>query len=254
MSVSDTALAANLNTLGVNSASAFNTPMSGTPIPTSTLSNETTSLLDEVATRLKEPSSKKGRGLKRKRQQSPATSPDSRGNYPAATKPLYLKAKTLYRKKLNLATNIHSVKNSLKSGNFPVQCNFKCSPPVSADEVFKQKWTEATAKCKRDITLLWVEEMNQKYSNIKLEIQSTLSEIEGHLTQEQFKEIQDSLSSKYKTSAPAQLEKKLRADHTRKSTQTTGSKRGRNSRPQQNQDKQLKMLLSGLTKLIQNKK
>ena len=52
MSVSDTALSAELNHLQVKSASAFNTPMSGTPIPTTTMSSETVQLLNEAANRL----------------------------------------------------------------------------------------------------------------------------------------------------------------------------------------------------------
>ena len=99
MSASDTALSAELNNLQVKSASAFNTPMSGTPIPTTTMSSETVELLNEAANRLKDPVSNKGKGVKRKSILSPAVSPDNRGNYPAATKPLYLKAKTLYKRK-----------------------------------------------------------------------------------------------------------------------------------------------------------
>ena len=55
MSVSDTALSADINNLQMKSASAFNTPMSGTPIPTTTLSSETVELLNEAANRLKDP-------------------------------------------------------------------------------------------------------------------------------------------------------------------------------------------------------
>ena len=157
MSVSDTALSAEHNNLQVKSASAFNTPMSGT---TTTMSSETVQLLNEAANRLKDPVSNKGKGVKRKRIVSPAVSSDNRGDYPAATKPLYLKAKTLYRRKLNLATNIHSIKNSLKSGTFPVQCNFKSSPPISSDEDIKKKWMEIISKSKKELTLLWVDELN----------------------------------------------------------------------------------------------
>ena len=78
MSVSDTALSAELNNLQVKSASAFNTPMSGTPIPTTTMSSETVELLHEAANRLKDPVSKKGKGVKRKRILSPAVSPNRR--------------------------------------------------------------------------------------------------------------------------------------------------------------------------------
>ena len=99
MSASDTALSANIQNLEVQDSSAFNTPTSGTPIPTTSVSSETTSLLQDVANKLKDPVSIRGKGMKRKRVMSPATSPDSRGQYPPAAKPLYLRAKNLYRKK-----------------------------------------------------------------------------------------------------------------------------------------------------------
>ena len=51
MSASETALSANMNNLEVKSTSAFNTPISGTPIPTTTLSSETLALLTEEATK-----------------------------------------------------------------------------------------------------------------------------------------------------------------------------------------------------------
>ena len=61
MSVSDTALSAEFTNLEVKSASTFNTSLSGTPIPTTTKSSETVSLLDDVANRLKDPVSKQGK-------------------------------------------------------------------------------------------------------------------------------------------------------------------------------------------------
>ena len=51
MSASETALSANMNNLEVKSTSAFNTPISGTPIPTTTMSSETLALLTEAATK-----------------------------------------------------------------------------------------------------------------------------------------------------------------------------------------------------------
>ena len=67
MSASETVLSANMNNLEVKSTSAFYTPISGTPIPTTTLSSETLALFNEAATRLKDPVSKPNKGVKRKR-------------------------------------------------------------------------------------------------------------------------------------------------------------------------------------------
>ena len=253
MSASDTALSANIQNLEVQDSSAFNTPTSGTPIPTTSVSSETTSLLQDVANKLKDPVSTRGKGMKRKRVMSPATSPDSRGQYPPAAKPLYLRAKNLYRKKLNLATNLHSVRSSLKSGSFPPQCNFRSSPPESSDASFKQKWVDHTSKCKRDLTLLWTEEMNRKYSGIKGEIQGTLAELETVLDQAQFKEIKDSLTTKFQSAAPATLQKKLKPNLQNQKKTTRPNKKVKQGRRPQNPNKQLNLLLNGLSRLIQNK-
>ena len=234
MSASDTAWSAEIQNLDVQDTSAFNTHTSGTPIPTTSVSSETTALLENVVKKLKEPVSKKGKGLKRKSVQSPATLADSRENYPPATKPLYFKAKNLYRRKLNLATNLHSIKNFSKNGTFPPQCNFRSSPPEISEETFKQKWIELASKCKRELALLWADEMNRKYSSIKLEIQGTLAEIETHLDKSQFKEIKDSLTSKFQAAAPTSLQKKMKPNlqQQKKTSRPDPKKNWQGRRPQ----------------------
>ena len=57
MSVSDTALSAEIKNLGVQDTSAFNTPTSGTPIHTTSVNSEITALLENVVRKLKEPNS-----------------------------------------------------------------------------------------------------------------------------------------------------------------------------------------------------
>ena len=52
MSEGETALSNAMNDMGVNSASAFNMPASGTPTPAHILSGETVSLIDSVAEKL----------------------------------------------------------------------------------------------------------------------------------------------------------------------------------------------------------
>ena len=254
MSASETALSANIENLDVQDSSTFNTPVSGTPIPTTSVSSETTALLQDVANKLQNPVSNRGRGTKRKRTKSPATSPDSRDQYPPAAKPLYLKAKNLYRKKLNLASNLHAVKGSLKTGHFPTQCNFKSSPPENADTSFKQKWIDLTSKCKRELTLLWTEETNRKYTNVKGDIQGTMAELESILDKVQFKEIKDSLTSKFQSAASSTLQKKMRpVAPVKKQPRRKPDNRPKQGRRPQNPNRQLNQLLNGLTRLIQNK-
>ena len=161
------------------------------------MSSETLAILQEASNKLKEADKGPSKGIKRKRTSSPSTERQStsRDRYPPESKPLYLKSKNLHRKKLSVATNIHSIKAHLKEGKFPVSCNFKCTPPVSVNESFKTKWAEIVNKCKRDLTLHLVEELNSKYTVIKADIQTTYAELENITSKTQFKELKDSLKN-----------------------------------------------------------
>ena len=113
---------------------------------------------------------------------------------------------------MSVATNIHSIKTHPKEGKFPVSCNFKCTPPVSVNESFKTKWAEIVNKCKRDLTLHLVEELNSKYTVIKADIQTTFAELENITSKSQFKELKDSLTDKYKAAAATSMQRKLQPE------------------------------------------
>ena len=226
MSESDTNLST--ATLGLEvpsrSHSAFNTPSGGTPFPRVQLSDETISLLNEVSNKLKSdqplPSSSKAdpkqdnQARKRKRtngNQDPSTSEAMHLKYPEALKPLYLKAKTLYIKKLNLATSIHQIRESLGDGKFPAQTNFRSTPPQSDNEQFKTSWVSTVNSCKRTLTNRWVDELSRKYAVVKSQIQQTLTEMEPLLSADQYRDIRQTLSDKYKTAAPGTMSRKAKS-------------------------------------------
>ena len=258
MSASETGLSSALKDLDVQSGSAFNTPASGTPIPAHTLSSETVNLLDEVASRLNKERMTASRSAKRKRTSSPSTDRESssRDRYPPAAKSHYFKAKNMYRKKLGVATSLHHVKNQLKEGNFTSICNFRCSPPQSENQDFKTKWTKIVRSCKRELTLLWVEQLNHKYSVVKTSLQAELAELQKILSTEQFSEIKNSLDSKYKDAAKTKVTKKLLS----KENNPPQNKR-RRAQPRRKQQRsgpnrrltEYNELLTGLAKLIKSK-
>ena len=142
MTASDTALNSAMQHLDVESTASS----SGyhTPNPAETISEETVSILEEAAQKLKKPrkkaskkelepsssttSTKKG-GRKRRRNESAPENVKAREDYPEASKTVYLKAKQLYIRKLHLATNVQHIKNQLSEGKFPPQVGFKCPPP-----------------------------------------------------------------------------------------------------------------------------
>ena len=101
-SVSQATLATAMDTLGVESNTGI-TPALGTPIPRTTLSKETVKLLDSVATKLGQTKDQTS-NQPNKRRCLEAPEGDIRSSYPKERKTLYLKTKTLHKKKLNLAT------------------------------------------------------------------------------------------------------------------------------------------------------
>ena len=86
---------ASQDTLGVQSSTAI-TPAIGTPIPKSTLSDDTLHLLEQAAASLGQSRDNENQPAKRKRNESPER--DRRGNYPKESKALYLKTNSLHRR------------------------------------------------------------------------------------------------------------------------------------------------------------
>ena len=62
---------------------------------------------------------------------------DQRSGYPKESKILYLKTKTLHRKKFSMATNIYQIKRNLADNKFPAQVNFNCNTPINIDNVLR---------------------------------------------------------------------------------------------------------------------
>ena len=125
-SVSQVTLVTVMDTLGLESNTNI-TPAMGTPIPGTTLSDDTLQLLEQTANSLGQSTDNtRDQPSKRRRQEPPEG--DTRSNYPKESKALYLKTKSLHRKKLTLAANIHHIKKNLQDNKFSVQANFNCKP------------------------------------------------------------------------------------------------------------------------------
>ena len=110
-------------------------PASGydTPMPENRISEETLRTLNAVKEQLELPMSNRNKPQKRKRVNSPNQSgpsakkdyTDLRDNYPAATKPIYLRLKNLHRKKLSLASTIKVMEGRLAKNQYPTSVDFK---------------------------------------------------------------------------------------------------------------------------------
>ena len=118
-----------------------------TPVPTTStrLSAETLANLIEARMKLENLPTNPS---KRKRSGSPIPGPstekrkDDRDNYPPQAKPIYLRLKTLYRKKLSLASNIRTIEQRLSTNKFPSSVDFRFNPNTTRDPVLKRNWEQ----------------------------------------------------------------------------------------------------------------
>ena len=156
--------------------------------------DETISLLTEVKKKLTAKSTKReadpeagpSKASKRKRTDS---GEDPNQKYPNEAKPLYLKAKNLYFEKLHLATSVHHIKEELNEGCFPTNMGYKCQSPNSDSTEFRLNWTRTTNQHKRQLTLLWIEELSRKYALCKSDIKKVMGNLQIVLSEEQYHEM-----------------------------------------------------------------
>ena len=265
MTTSETTLSNALNSLEVESNS--NSPGFQTPQMSNSISDETVSLLKEAALKLKKPKAstskrqldtvsikKTGTSKKRKLEdKGDPKIPITREGFPNTSKPIYLRAKQLYIKKLHLASSVQAIKSQLADGKFPVLIGYKCPTPSRDNQDFSIKWSTTVCQHKKALTEMWTEELSRKYVLCKNDIKQCLLELQVILTNDQYQELKKTLDDRYKEAASKQMSKKLKTPQ--KDSQKDSAKKSGNRLPnrRQNPNQQIKQILAGLNKLIQDK-
>ena len=238
-----------------------------TPIPTTStrLSDETLANLMEARMKLENLPTNPS---KRRRSGSPTPGPssekrkDDRESYPPASKPIYLRLKNLYKKKLSLASNIRTIEQRLTTNKFPTSVDFRFSANNTRDPTLRSNWEQIILKCKQDLTKSLLDDMHAKYGQIKGLIDQNLRDLQGHLDRDQLSEIQSTLNSKFKQMAPIILQRKEkqfkpridpRKDN-RKQKAPAQRKRQvpvrRNQQPRRDRDDKLAALVSSLKNFL----
>ena len=174
-------------------------PNSGfdTPIPTYRFSDETMDTLKSVSTKLQGLASKTGNPRKRRRDGSPSRrNPqepyvDTRDNYPKESKVIYLRLKTLYRKKVSLASTIKTMETKLSKNCFPTSVDFRFNINSTRNPVLRDSWARAVRKCKTDMTLALLDDLQKTYNNTRSQITKDMADLEKLLNPEQLQEIKD---------------------------------------------------------------
>ena len=91
---------------------------------------------------------------------------------------------------------------------FPTNVDFKFNINNTRNPVLKEKWATAIRKCKTDLTLALIDDLQKTYNHTKAAITKELATLETLLKPEQFKEIKDSLTTKFRQMAPLLMERK----------------------------------------------
>ena len=90
---------------------------------------------------------------------------DTRDQYPKDSKSIYLRIKTLYRKKLSLATNIKTMEGKLSRNCLITSVDFKFNS--TRNHVLKDLLSRSIRKCKTDMTLALLDDLQKTYNNTK---------------------------------------------------------------------------------------
>ena len=127
-------------------------------------------------------------------------------------------------------------------------------PTCLSQRVIQDKVGRDVNKCKRDLTLYLVEELNSKYSVIKADIQTTYAELENITNKSQFKELKDSLTEKYKAAVATSMQRRLQPESKPRFKPRGRQRQNRQNPPsrQRQTNKQLQFLIKGLNKLVRN--
>ena len=193
-----------------------------TPFPQEKFSDETLDLLIKARDKLGHDSPKEQRpkGNKRPRRDiSPSTPPSNkpsdapeRSDYPPESKSIYLRLKNNYRKKITFASQISQMHSELLKKRYPQTVEFKFNVNRNRDPKFRSTWIKIIDECKHKLTKAILDDMFDKYSNVKGSINQDLTELEKILTSTQLHEIKESLHKRSTGMAPV-IAKKARRQY-----------------------------------------
>ena len=127
--------------------------------------------------------------------------------YPPATKPLYLRSKALYKKKLALATKLTAMKRYYGIRD-PSYTSFNCPPAnIMKNPESKKRWEDLVTTTKRSLLTILIEDLEEQYQATKAEIYALDVQLKQHLSQADWAEMSSTLDRKYKAAVPSQVQR-----------------------------------------------
>jgi hypothetical protein len=160
------------------------------------------------------------------------TSSDIRDRYPIESQKPYLNCKTLHKKKLALAFTISRVEGDLNSGKAPPETTLRQKIPgrIAHHTELRAQWNNVLSDASKRLGHLFLDKLSEDYTQVRSKITQNFDQLKDTLDEQQFNEIQESLTTKYKQPAA-----KPQSAPRRPPTTTQGSSRGRNPQRQQSQ-------------------
>ena len=193
-----------------------------TPFPQEKFSDETLDLLIKARDKLSHdpPKEQRPKGNKRSRRDTsssagPSSKPSDapeRSDYPPESKNIYLRLKNNYRKKITLASQISQMHSELLKKRYPQTVEFKFNVNRNRDPKVRSTWIKIIDEYKQKLTKAILDDMFDKYSNVKGSINQDLTELEKILTSTQLQEIKESLHKRSTGMAPV-IAKKARRQY-----------------------------------------
>ena len=214
-SVSNSTLVSAVSRLGIDHNHKEST-RSDTPLPQDNISDETINLLIAASSKLSKEAPKEQRPKSNKRarrdrspEQGTSGAPE-RSDYPPESKPIYLRLKTSYRKKIAIASQITKMHSEMLKKIYPPSVEFKFNINKTRSDKVQVAWSTIIEECKQKLTKTLLDDLFAKYTQVKQSIESDFQQLHEILSISQLQEIKDSLNSRCSKLAPTYTAKAKR--------------------------------------------
>jgi hypothetical protein len=175
------------------------------PTPTTDSHTVESVLSGDTITIMKQPPLEQRSRKRQRTEETPraGTSNDIRDRYPIESKKPYLNCKTLHKKKLALAFTISRVEGDLNSGKAPPETTIRQRIPgrIAHHTELRAQWHNVLSDASKRLGHLYLDKLTEDYTQIRSKINHNFDQLKDTLDDQQFDEVKESLTSKYKQAA-----------------------------------------------------
>ena len=100
-----------------------------------------------------------------------------RADYPPESKPIYLRFKSTYRKKIVISSQITKMHSELLKKVYPPSVEFKFNINKTKSDKVQEAWATIIQECKQKLTKALLDDLFHKYSLVKQQIESDFQQL-----------------------------------------------------------------------------